>query len=50
MKPSRILLVAASLGSLLLALAPGFVSAMRPLLSRSELQETYQRLEAFATR
>jgi len=47
MKTSRLLLVAASL---LFALAPGFVGAHRPLLSKSELRETYQRLEAYAHR
>lgn len=47
MKPTRILLVAASV---LFALAPGFVSASRSLLSKSDLRETYQRLEAYAHR
>lgn len=47
MKPTRLLLVAASI---LFALAPGFVSARRPLLSKSELRETYQRLETYAHR
>ena len=47
MNPSRILLVAASI---LFALAPGFVSANRALLSKRDLRETYQRLEAYATR
>lgn len=47
MKTSRLVLVAATL---LFALAPGFVHASRPLLSKSELQETYHRLEAYAHR
>jgi hypothetical protein len=47
MSTSRILLVAASV---LFALAPGFVSANRALLSKRELRETYQRLEAYANR
>ena len=47
MNTSRMLLVAASI---LFALAPGFVSANRALLSKRELQETYQRLEAYAHR
>jgi len=47
MNPSRLLLVAASI---LFALAPGFVSARRPLLSKSELHETFQRLESYARR
>ena len=47
MRTSRILLVAASI---LFALAPGFVSAHRAFLSKSDLRETYQRLEAYAHR
>ena len=47
MKTSRILLIAASI---LFALAPGFVGANRAFLSKSELRETYQRLEAYAHR
>jgi hypothetical protein len=47
MKPSQLLLLAASI---LFALAPGFVSANRPLLTKSELRETYQRLETYAHR
>lgn len=47
MNPSRILLVTVSI---LFALAPGFVSAHRALLSKRDLRETYQRLEAYATR
>jgi hypothetical protein len=47
MKPSRMLLVAASI---LFALAPGFISANRALMSKSDLQEAHQRLEAYAHR
>jgi hypothetical protein len=47
MKPLRLLLAAASI---LFALAPGFVSARRPLLSKSELYETFQRPESYARR
>lgn len=47
MKPTGIALVAVSI---LFALAPGFFAARRPLLTKRELQETYQRLEAYAAR
>lgn len=47
MKPKGIALVAASI---LFALARGFFAARRPLLTKSELRETYQRLEAYAAR
>ena len=50
MKTSHILLVTASLGSILLAMAHGLVNAKRSFLTPSQLRETYQRLEAYAAR
>lgn len=50
MKRSRLLLLVASLGSILIAMVPGIVNATRRFLTKSELQETYQRLDVYGTR
>lgn len=49
MRTSR-LFIAASLGSILLALATGIASVTRRFLTNSELKEAYQRLETYGTR
>ena len=50
MNANGMVLLAAALGSLFISMAPSFIVANRPLLTKDEFRETYQRLNAYGNR